>query len=100
LEHSIHVHPKWHRVLQVKATFINYAPFPQPFPELQLSFEDINAQTVAQRRFKPHEYLLHPAEAEQPIPSKTRVKVYLEFIDNRAIIKNDLITLNYHFDFL
>jgi hypothetical protein len=50
-------HPTVPGVLVVTATFRNDAPFPQPWPQLQLSLQNIDGESLGLRRFAPREYL-------------------------------------------
>lgn len=54
-------------VRRVSASLINRAAFAQPFPELLLSFRDLDGGLVGQRRLLPTEYLYRPGrERMQP----------------------------------
>lgn len=57
--HSLHVqpHPRFADALKVSIVLENTAPFPQPWPALQLRFTDLKGREVAQRTFQPDEYL-------------------------------------------
>jgi len=50
-------HPQVPGVLVVSATFRNDAPFAQPWPQLQLSLQNIDRESLGLRRFAPREYL-------------------------------------------
>jgi hypothetical protein len=50
-------HPSVPGVLVVSATFRNDAPFAQPWPQLQLSLQNIDGESLGLRRFAPREYL-------------------------------------------
>ncbi|MEJ2631050.1 MAG: DUF3426 domain-containing protein [Acidihalobacter sp.] len=54
---NVFTHPNIPHALMVTATMINNAPFPQPYPMLQISFSNLDGQTVALGRFKPTQYL-------------------------------------------
>ena len=41
----------------LRASFINHAPFAQPLPQLQLTLRNLQGGILAQRIFKPQEYL-------------------------------------------
>lgn len=56
-------------VVILTATVRNYAPFPQAYPALELTFTDIQDQPLASRIFTPEEYLgrdVNPARAIAP----------------------------------
>jgi hypothetical protein len=44
-------------VLVASATFRNDAPFAQPWPQLQLSLQNLDGESLGLRRFAPREYL-------------------------------------------
>lgn len=50
-------HPEQNGALLVEARLHNRAPFPQPLPAVALSFSNLNGDIVAQRVFRPSEYL-------------------------------------------
>lgn len=50
-------HPANSDYLKVDIQLFNAAPFPQPFPVLELSFTDIRGQVVAADRLQPADYL-------------------------------------------
>lgn len=50
-------HPSVPGVLVVSASFRNDAPFAQPWPQLQLSLQNIDGESLGLRRFAPREYL-------------------------------------------
>jgi predicted Zn finger-like uncharacterized protein len=54
---NVFTHPNIPHALMITATMINNAPFPQPYPELQISFSNLDGQTIALGRFKPAQYL-------------------------------------------
>lgn len=54
---TVQPHPGASNALLVQLTLVNKARFAQPYPALELSFTDLNARLIAQRRFQPGEYL-------------------------------------------
>jgi hypothetical protein len=50
-------HPTLPGVLVVSATFRNDAPFAQPWPQLQLSLQNLDGESLGLRRFAPRENL-------------------------------------------
>lgn len=54
---NIFTHPNLPHALMVTATLVNNAPFPQPYPVLQISFSNLEGKTVALGRFTPAQYL-------------------------------------------
>ncbi|WP_455383861.1 DUF3426 domain-containing protein [Acidihalobacter prosperus] len=54
---NVFTHPNIPHALMITATMINNAPFPQPYPVLQISFSNLDGRTVALGRFQPAQYL-------------------------------------------
>ncbi|MFP5345119.1 MAG: DUF3426 domain-containing protein, partial [Gammaproteobacteria bacterium] len=54
---TVQSHPAAPNALLVQLTLVNTARFAQPYPALELSFTDLNARLIAQRRFQAAEYL-------------------------------------------
>lgn len=74
-------HPDQPRALLVEASIVNEAPFPQPFPSIVLTFSNLNNDIVAQRAFKPKEYLAGDARELEQMPQGTPVRISLELRD-------------------
>lgn len=74
-------HPGAANALLVKATLINNAPFPQPYPMLQLSLSNVTGQVVAVRRFQPVEYLGKTINLKEGMVPQKPVEVVLELVD-------------------
>lgn len=77
----IHSHPDRPNALTVDAVIINYAPFDQPFTDLLLTFEDLQGEIVAQRRFEPRDYLYGELTGAVVMPSRQPVRLSLEILD-------------------
>ncbi len=74
-------HPSAANALLVRVTLINNAPFPQPYPALQLSLSNVAGQTVAMRRFQPFEYLGKDLPIKKGMLPGKPVEVTLELVD-------------------
>ena len=74
-------HPTNPAALAVDAIITNQAEFPQPYPELQLQFTDLDGAPVAGRRFKPQEYLGGELTGSRLMPVMQPVHIALELID-------------------
>ena len=74
-------HPGVTNALLVKATLINNAPFPQPYPVLQLSLSTVTGQVVAARRFQPVDYLGKAVNLKEGMVPQQPVEVVLELVD-------------------
>jgi len=98
-EHLAQVHPDIENAIQFDATFINNAAFSQPYPDLQLTFEDFNGNSLAQRRFKPEEYLQRPLHKNELMASNSIVHLKLVLIEMNQVIEGDNIAEGYRFNF-
>jgi len=82
LEHKdIRIHPKVNKALLINANLLNQANFIQPYPIVLLTFTDAQSQIVAQRGFKPEEYLSNPALAEAGLSPRESALLVLEVLD-------------------
>jgi len=73
-------HPSVPGVLVVSATFRNDAPFAQPWPQLQLSLQNIDGESLGLRRFAPREYL-GGAPATTMIATGQSASIRVEILD-------------------
>lgn len=74
-------HPHERNALVIDVIIKNTAPFEQPFPVVQLTFEDINNNPLASRRFLPTEYIHDTSVDIQRMPANTPVHLTLEIVD-------------------
>ena len=74
-------HPHERNALVIDVIIKNTAPFEQPFPAVQLTFEDINNNPVASRRFLPAEYIHDTSVDIQRMPANTPIHLTLEIVD-------------------
>jgi predicted Zn finger-like uncharacterized protein len=74
-------HPSHPNALLIKATLVNEADFPQPYPLLEIRFSDLNNQLVAGRRFRPSEYLPANTSIQAGMPPHQPVHISLEVVD-------------------
>ena len=81
LELVIRSHPDHQGVLQVDTVIINEASHSQPYPDLQLTFTDLNGNVVANRTFTPPEYLAGELAGSLIMPTAQPVHLGLEIVD-------------------
>ena len=81
LNRDVRLHPKIKGALLISATIINQADFTQPYPTILLKFTDLSGATVAQRYFKPKEYLGLLNKPFALMPSKKPVQLNIELLD-------------------
>jgi len=89
----VRTHPDIPDALLVDIVITNHAPFSQKLPLLELTFSDINGFPVAERRFKPSEYLSGALLKLKTLPANTPLHLSLSIFDpgDEAI--------NYHIGF-
>ena len=80
-------HPYEKNALVIDVIIKNQAKFDQPYPDVQLNFEDINGEPVASRRFAPAEYISDKSIPLDSMPSDTPIHLTLEIEDpgNNAV---------------
>lgn len=86
-------HPTTFNALIIETIITNHASFDQDFPNISLTFSNINNQVVAQRLFKPYEYLNEELLTWPSMPSEQPIQIMLEIIDPGAD------AVNYKMDF-
>jgi predicted Zn finger-like uncharacterized protein len=74
-------HPTVFKALIIETVMTNQAAFDQPFPDISLSFSDLNNNIIAQRLFRPHEYLTSEISNWPAMPSGQPIQITLEIID-------------------
>lgn len=77
----VRTHPRYESALQVDATLVNLAERPQRFPQLILTFEDLQGAVLARRSFKPAEYLKGELDGISTMPSRQPIHFILDIID-------------------
>lgn len=74
-------HPDFPNALAVDVILYNRADFAQPFPVLRMTFSDRNGREVANKTFRPAEYLAGELAGESLMPPQTPVHVGLSLLD-------------------
>jgi len=72
-------HPAYRNALEVTATLVNNAPFPQPYPQVELVMRNLATKILAARRFQPDEYLSPPARGT--FAPGEKVELRLDLVD-------------------
>lgn len=78
---SVTPHNEIEQALQVDVMMLNKAEFEQPFPDLLLSFSDMDGEVKASRRFTPNDYLGGELAGKKIMPSKQPIHIILEIRD-------------------
>jgi predicted Zn finger-like uncharacterized protein len=95
-------HPDVGEALIIDAIVRNSSRYRQRFPVLQLQFQDIENNPVAQRRFRPENYLAGELRGLGFIPGNTEVRLSLEIVDpgeNALGYSLTVIPARFHGDF-
>jgi predicted Zn finger-like uncharacterized protein len=72
-------HPKYERVLRLRASLINRASFSQPFPLMEVSLSNHRGQLVGRRTYRPEEYLKKSKDMPLEMIPNVIVRAELEF---------------------
>ena len=78
---QVRSHPNKKGVLLVQLVMVNRAPFPQPYPLMELSLSTVTKQAAARRSFKPEEYLHTAKDSVSLMPSGVPQHVEMELVD-------------------
>ena len=81
LEHRLATHPAVPDAVVLRLVLVNNAPFPQPFPDLRVTFYNMVGQAVAMRQFAPHEYLDPSVDPRRGMPPDLPIPVQLTLVD-------------------
>jgi hypothetical protein len=81
LKRDVRSHPTQPNALLISATFVNQAPFDQPYPVMEITLYDLGGNVVASRRFTPQEYLEKMYNRFLLMESGTPVQVTLAVLD-------------------
>ncbi len=80
LERNVFTHPVANNALMVTGSFTNTAPFSQKLPDMLISLFDVRGKLIANRVFKPGEYLLDD-RAGGAIKPESVIQFRLEIVD-------------------
>lgn len=80
-------HPDEQQALVVDMVLLNTANFEQDFPDIQLTFSDIQGRAIASRVFHPNEYLAGELAGAQRMPTQRPIHLSLDIVDpgNEAV---------------
>jgi len=81
ISRDMHTHPTRTGILVLSLTFVNLAQRSQVFPMLEITLLDASNQPIAQRRFKPREYLRSGADVKSGLAKDVFLPVLLELGD-------------------
>lgn len=86
-------HPSVAGALVVDVILQNNAPFEQPFPNILLTFSNLQNETVAARRFTPTEYLGGELAGSTHMPTRQPIHVGFEIQDPGSEALNYQLTI-------
>jgi predicted Zn finger-like uncharacterized protein len=81
ISRNVYSHPNIDGVLIVNAVITNSAGFNQPYPVLLISMSNVRGQVVAERHFRPEEYLSAAPDQAAGMESGKAVAVSLTVMD-------------------
>lgn len=81
LNRNVLAHPSIPKALMITATFANIAPFPQPYPNLQISLTNLQGKLIAARRFSPQDYISGTQKFLKLMPPGQPVNASIEVLD-------------------
>ncbi len=91
---DVRTHPTAKEALLINATFVNRAPFRQPYPLIELRLSNLRGEEIGSRTFLPREYLAGEPDIKAGIPPDGLVYLVLEIADpGRHVV-------NFEFKFL
>lgn len=85
MQQSIEADPTQDGALIAQVSFKNSAQWPQPWPQIELVFTDINGQTIALRRFNPKEYLNKDQASDIKANQLVSVEIALQETASKAV---------------
>jgi predicted Zn finger-like uncharacterized protein len=83
---KIEPHPKFENILRLRATMVNRANVPQPFPLMEITLTDTVGAILARRSFTPEEYLVRLGLTETEMFPHVAINAQLDITnpDNKA----------------
>jgi len=81
IERNVVSHPNAKNALLITSKINNEAGFVQQYPQLVLTFSDINQSVLARRSFSPEEYLAKGVDIEAGMEPHKPIKIMLEIVD-------------------
>jgi hypothetical protein len=84
-------HPTISQALRANVLIRNQADYPQPFPQLKLTFTDLQQQIIAERVFLPSEYQKSELSNLTMMPSQQSIRLMFDFWDpGQAAVSSEL----------
>jgi hypothetical protein len=80
-EREVISHPNTEGALLITAQVVSEAEFVQPYPQLELSFSDLNQNLIARRTFEPEQYLAKDVDIAKGMSANVPVRIVLEIVD-------------------
>jgi hypothetical protein len=71
-------HPKYKKILRVKASLINRAKYSQPFPLMEVKLTNRRGETTSRRLFTADQYLKDKAQLTEGMPRNIAMRAILD----------------------
>lgn len=78
VETQVMPHPRYDKALRVRATLVNRASVPQPYPRLEVSLIDAHGQLLARRVYAPREYQARTTRPDEGLAPHVAVTAQLD----------------------
>ena len=86
-------HKKYENALQIRATLINRAGFPQPFPLMEVTLTNSQGELVARRTFRPDQYMRKFQRPARLMPTTVAMRASLNVTNPNNQARNFEILL-------
>lgn len=81
LDRDIRPHPSVPGALLISANLRNRAPFPQPYPVVEVILSNLKGQRIAMRRFRPQAYVSNRTQRRLGLPAGGTAAISFEVVD-------------------
>lgn len=81
LDRDIRPHPSVTGALLISANLRNRAPFPQPYPVVEVILSNLQGQRIAMRRFRPQAYVSNRTQQLLGLPAGGTAAISFEVVD-------------------
>ncbi len=81
LDRDIRPHPHGTGALLISANLRNRAPFPQPYPVVEVILSNLEGQRIAMRRFRPSVYVPNRTQRLLGLPAGSTAAISFEVVD-------------------
>ena len=86
-------HPTYQQALRIRATLINRASFPQPFPLMEVTLTNSKGELVARKTFRPEQYVKNYNKTSGLMPTNVAMQASLHVTNPQNEARNYEILL-------